>query len=265
MKSFLQYRAFLVTLTLAFAISACNLGKSPSENTQEPEPTPTPTPQVAPEVQGACFNPLFPVVTHATWTYKSKGGYTGDYSFTNTITEVREDGFTLNMQSEDTTSSQEWTCTPDGLAALSLGGGMAAGINVKGLKFDLVTSNVQGVILPKTISPGDQWPYSLDFEGTMELSGLSIDTTGTGTFTFNALGEESVTVPAGTFNAMKIHLDMTLDMQATFSGASTPATLTGSSDIWFAPNVGWVKSVSTGEIMGSVSNEIIELQEYSFP
>jgi DUF3108-like len=265
MLSFLPKRLFLVILTITFTISACNLGKSPGANSQVSEPTPTSTPQTAAEVQGACSNSLFPVITGATWTYKSKGGYTGDYRFKNTIAEVREDGFTLDTQIDDAATSQEWTCKPEGLAALSLGNGMAAGVNVKGLELDLTTNNIQGVILPKTISAGDQWPFSLDFEGTMELSGLSVDTTGTGTFSFNAIREESVKVPAGTFNAMKIHMDMTLDMQITFSGANTPATLTSSSDIWFAPNIGWVKSNTTGEIMGSATNEIIELQEYSFP
>jgi hypothetical protein len=130
---------------------------------------------------------------------------------------------------------------------------------------DLNTSNVQGVNLPKTVNAGYQWPYSLDFEGDMELSGTQAHALGAATFTFTAIGQESVTVPAGTFNAMKIHADMVLDMQLSLSGITTPVTFTSPTDLWFAPGVGWIKATSTGDLMGMSFNETIELQSYNIP
>ena len=83
--------------------------------------------------------------------------------------------------------------------------------------------------------------------------------------TFNAIGEENVTVPAGAFNAMKIHVEMIFDMQVTFSGINTPVKFTSSSDMWYAPDVGWVKSTGSGDIMGTSYDESIELQSYNIP
>jgi len=244
-------------------LQACTLNVPQSTATTVPTSTNTPVPTQEPG--NLCSNPLFPVKLGATWTYTGTGGTNGDYDFTDTITDVREDGFSLTSQFDDLTRTQEWTCKPEGLAALSFGGGPAGGIFTNGFQMDLNTSNVQGVNLPKTVNAGDQWPYSLDFEGDIQLSGTQAHAQGTATFTFTAVGQESVTVPAGTFDAMKIHTDMVLDMQLSLSGISTPVTFTSPTDLWFAPDVGWIKAVSTGELMGNSINETIELQSYNIP
>jgi len=262
MKHHLTKFATLIGLTLMLILQACNLSTPGGET---PVPIPTATTTQVQETQGLCANPLFPVKLGATWTYSGTGSTAGDYSFTDTITDVREDGFTLTSQFDDLTRTQEWACKPEGLAALTFGGGAAGGIFANGIQMDLNTSNVQGVNLPKTVNAGDQWPYSLDFEGDMQLSGTQANAQGTATFTFTAIGQESVTVPAGTFDAMKIHADMVLDMQLSLSGITTPVTFASPTDLWFASGVGWVKATSTGELMGSSFNETIELQSYNIP
>jgi hypothetical protein len=262
MKYHLTKFATLIGLTLMLILQACNLSTTAGET---PVPIPTATPTHVQEVEGQCANPLFPVKLGAIWTYTGTGSTAGDYGFTDTITDVRDDGFTLTSQFDDLTRTQEWTCKPEGLAALTFGGGAAGGIFANGMQMDLNTSNVQGVNLPKTINAGDQWPYSLDFEGDMEFSGTQANAQGTATFTFTAVGQESVTVPAGTFDAMKIHADMVLDMQLSLSGITTPVTFTSPTDLWFAPSVGWIKATSAGELMGMSFNETIELQSYNIP
>jgi len=258
-------RVTLTLLLVALLVQACNAGLPQPPNTQTLEPAPTQTARPQDGEQGLCSNPLYPVKTGATWTYNSTGSLSGDFSFTDTITALREDGFTLSSQINGVTLTQEWVCKPEGLASLTFGGGAAGGISTSGAKMDLTTSNVQGVILPKTISAGDQWPYSLDFEGDIELTGMTAETQGTAGFTFNALGEESVTVPAGTFNALKIHVDLRLDMEITYSGFTAPAVITIPSDVWYAPGVGWVKAASSGDIFGTAFDEAIELQSYNIP
>lgn len=268
MKFIVSQRLGAAIAVLVLATLACNFGKTPPTATQETALSPTQSTQAtqpANNDQGLCSNPLYPVKVGATWTYTSTGNLTGDHSFTDMITDVRDDGFTLTSQFDQLTKTQEWACKPEGLASLTFGGGAAAGISTSGVQMDLTTSNVQGVNLPKTINTGDQWPYSMDFKGTMDLNGTSVDAQGTATYTFNALGEESVTVPAGTFNAMKIHAEIVLDIQVTFSGIKTPVQFTSSSDMWYAPDVGWVKSTGSGDIMGTSYNESIELQSYNIP
>ncbi len=254
-----------MTLVLALVFVACAPAAPATPLSPTIEPAATETQQPQPEQQPLCSNPLYPVKTGATWTYSSTGGLSGNFSFTDTITEVREDGFTLESQFNGATVTQEWDCTPEGLASLTFGSGAAGGISTSGVQMDLTTTNVQGVIVPKTVSVDDQWPYSLDFAGNMEYSGNSVDTEGTARFTFNALGEESVTVPAGTFDAMKIHVDLELNMDVTYSGFKAPVVFTIPSDIWYVPDVGWVKASSSGDLFGLAYNENIELQYYSIP
>lgn len=255
-----------MTLLLTFVFVACAPAVPATPVSPTVEPTATETAQPQPEEeQVLCFNPLYPVKTGATWTYSSTGGLSGNFSFTDTITEVRDDGFTLESQFNGATLTQQWNCTPEGLASLTFGSGAAGGISTSGVQMDLTTTNVQGVIVPKTINVGDQWPYSLDFTGNMEYNDTTVDTEGTATFTFNAVGEESVTVPAGTFDAMKLHVDLELNMNVTYSGFKAPVVFTIPSDIWYVPDVGWVKASSSGDLFGLAYNENIELQYYSIP
>ena len=265
MRFNVNLRVLLALVLAALSLQACNLPnpQSPEPGPLEPTLTPTAEPQNA--GQNLCDNPLFPVKPDATWTYTSTGSVSGGYSFTDTISDVRENGFTLTSQMNGTDIPQEWVCTPEGLASLAFGGGVAAGISTLGIQMNLTTSNVQGVILPRTINPGDQWPYSLDFDGSMQYQGTSVDTQGSASLAFNAIGQESVAVPAGTFDAVKIHVDMTVDMQVSYSLFKTPVQFTSASDIWFAPNVGWVKATSAGEVLGNAYNETLELQSYNIP
>ena len=268
MKEKLAIRVAL-TLILALALGACaGLPQTAEPPTTEPlaiAPSATETAEPPTETAGLCANPLYPVKQGTTWTYQSTGGLSGDFSFTDTITDVREDGFTVTSHLNDLNLTQEWACKPEGLASLTFGSGVAGGISTSGVNMDLTTSNVQGVIVPKAVSVGDEWPYSLDFTGEMELEGASVDTKGTANFDFNALDEESVTVPAGTFNAVKLHVDLTLDMQFTYSNFTAPLVITIPSDIWYVPDIGWVKANSSGNIFGNAFNESIELQSYDIP
>jgi hypothetical protein len=158
-------------MLVALLMQACSgVQQPPVTETLAPTSTQTAEPQTVDT--GQCSNPLYPVKQGASWTYRSTGSLSGDFSFTDTITAVREDGFTLSSQVDETTLTQEWACKPEGLASLTFGSGAAGGISTSGVKMDLTSSNVQGVILPKTVNAGDQWPYSLDFEGNMEYSGI---------------------------------------------------------------------------------------------
>ncbi|GAB4420120.1 MAG: hypothetical protein Kow002_08290 [Anaerolineales bacterium] len=269
----MQQKGPAIALTIIMlTMFGCNLLTQQGTETQAPEAggAPFETVQTEPAQaenpdQGLCANPYYPVRPGATWTYTGTGSLASDYSFTDTITDVRTDGFTLTSQFDELTRTQEWACTPEGLASLTFGGGPAAGINVNEMQFDLTTSNVQGIILPQTINAGDQWSYSLDFEGTMDVTGASANATGTAHYDFTALGEESLTVPAGTFNAMKIKAVLTLNIKVSYAGTETPVSLTSTTDIWFVPGVGWVKAISTGQFMGQQTDDTIELQSYNIP
>ena len=107
----------------------------------------------------------------ATWSYASTGGPAGAYNFTDTITSVRPDGFTLSTQFDDLTRTQEWACQPEGMVALQLGGPSAATLSAQDMQLNLEVNNVSGVTFPSQINVGDQWQHSLDFDGNMTVAG----------------------------------------------------------------------------------------------
>jgi hypothetical protein len=74
-----------------------------------------------------------------------------------------------------------------------------------------------------------------------------------------------VTVPAGTFEALKVEVDVTLNIDASYEGITLPVSFTGKYTYWFAPNVGWVKSTGTGNVLGSSFTDTTELQSYNLP
>ena len=215
--------------------------------------------------QGLCTNVYYPVRQGAAWTYKSTGGPAGEYSFTDTITSVRENGFTLSTQIGDLTRTQEWTCTAEGLAALQLGGAPAAMLNSQNIQLNLDINNATGVTFPSQIKPGDQWQQTMNVTGNVTMMNEEADATGNAQMNFSAIGNESVTVPAGTFDALKVEVHVTLNVDATYEGITLPVSFSGEYTYWFAPGVGWVKSSGTGNVLGSSFSDTTELQSYSIP
>jgi hypothetical protein len=215
--------------------------------------------------QGLCTTLYYPVRQGATWTYKSTGGPAGEYSFTDTIIAVRESGFTLSTQIGDLTRTQEWTCTAEGLAALQLGGAPAAMLNSQNIQLNLDISNATGVTFPSQINPGNQWQQTMDVTGNVTMMNEEADATGNAQMNFSAIGNESVTVPAGIFDALKVEVNVTLNVDATYEGIRLPVSFSGAYTYWFAPNVGWVKSSGTGNVLGSSFTDTTELQSYNIP
>jgi hypothetical protein len=241
------------------------------------EPLQTDTPEAATEPpdtstdgmpvtgEGICANTYYPVRQGATWSYKSTGGPAGEYSFTDTITSVREDGFTLSTQIAGLTRTQEWRCQPEGLVALQFGGAPAAMLQAQNVQLTLEVSNVSGVTFPSQINAGDQWQHNLDLQGTLAVAGEEGTATGNAQTSFTAVGNESVTVPAGTFDALRIQVDTTLNLNASYQGLTVHVTFTSSYTYWFAQGVGWVRNSGTGSAAGTSFSETTELQSYSIP
>ena len=268
-------------LLMIIFLAACSSPAAPSPTeiqvieTQAPQATstelatePPATSEASPTSAvraGLCANTYYPVHEGSTWSYKSTGGPTGEYSFTDTITAVRADGFTLSSQFGSLTRTQEWACKPEGLVALQLGGPSAATLSSENMQLNLEVNNVSGVTFPNTINVGDQWQHNLDFEGKMTVANQEGSATGNALTSFHALGNESVTVPAGTFDALKIQVDTTLDFNVSIQGVFVPVKFSGSYNYWFVKDVGWVKASGTGSISGTSFSETIELQSYNIP
>src|ERR1051325_3208962 len=183
--------------------------------------------------QGLCNNAYYPVRQGAMWSYKSTGGPAGEYSFTDTITSVRADGFTLSTQMSSLTRNQEWSCKPEGLVALQFGGAPAAMLNAQNIHLELNANNGNGVTFPSQINAGDQWQQTIDVDGNVKVANQEATAKGTAQMNFHALGNESVTVPAGAFDSLKIQVDTTLSVSANYEGLSLPVKFSGTYTYWF--------------------------------
>lgn len=236
---------------------------APSEATAMPTESATSEPDAG---GGLCDNPYYPTAPGSTWTYSDSGGPTGPFTFSNSIADRQSDGFTLSLQYYSLTVTQQWACKADGLTALQYSGGPSGVVSTTQSTAQFETVEASGVTLPASLEPGDQWQQSYKIQGSQTMAeGQEATSEGNVTYNFQALGMETVSVPAGTFEAMKIQNDMSMAIMVTVSGVTAPTTLTGTTTSWYAPGIGWVKSASTSQISGGQINERIELVEYQLP
>jgi len=260
-------------VALALVVSACG-GQAPSGGTggetgaggetgvSEPAAT-TEAPIVA---VGACANPYFPAVNGATWTYAVTGGIQ-DFSYTDTITNAGPDGFTISSTFDlegGLTRAQSWGCQAEGLVALEYTGGPEAVLATEGLNAQFNTTGVSGVTIPANLSVGSSWTQTLNIEGDMVIGeGMTGSATGSVSIAANAVGTESVSTTAGTFDAIKVEIQQNFNVTANLSEVSMPVTFTGVTTAWYAPGVGMVRSLISEDLMGSTIT--VELQSYTIP
>ncbi len=250
---------------IALTISSCGGSSDSIELTPETAEAETAAADLD-MITGECANPYFPVLVNANWTYDTSGSELEPYSFTSTVSEVFPDRFTLTHQFDDLTLTQQWECKPEGLVALELGGGTAASLVTGDTELKLETSNISGVTFPRAISTGDEWTHSMDVSGEIELGdGMFGTMEGRATTNFQAVGMENVEVPAGSFEALLVATEFTLDMTVTVEGTSIPVVFTSTGSSWHVPNIGWVKQTSETTIFEVPTTDTIELAAYSIP
>jgi hypothetical protein len=260
----------LLTLLQACASSTETQPPPPQAETTAPEnaapqgvteEAPPPATDAPSSGTGQCANPYYPVREGATWSYQGTSSLTEPYTFTDTISSVRADGFTLTTEFDGLTRTQEWACKPEGILAIEMGGGLTTSQT----NLTVETQSASGVTFPAEIEAGDTWSHSIQFTGTMDIAGQSGEAEGSTQSDFTALGVESVAVPAGTFEAMKVQVQTTFEATVNFQGLSIPVTLTTTTISWYAEGVGWLKSDSSGDFMGQAYTDTIELGSYSLP
>lgn len=260
---------FFASIVLLASMLACNLGvpaPTDSDAAQTPE---TGNPQTGPVTEAAtenvpavsaCDNPYLPIIAGATWNYNLTGPEND--TFTRSILAVNADGFTeQDVFGVGVTREGEWKCENGNLVALNPSGGGSASIEAEGVKVDFQTTALEGVTLPASIQAGDSWSQSLTLEGTQTINGTAYPASNQLTSTCTAIGIESITVIAGTFDAMRIDCQTTMNLSMDMGGTPIQNTLNLNASNWYAQKVGLVKSVSTGSGLDSV----IELTSFNIP
>ena len=213
-----------------------------------------------------CTNPYYPVAVGVTWQYAGSNASISDFSFVRSITAVYEEGFIdQDVFDGGTTRTGTWTCDAGALTALSQGGVATVNVPTNPSTATLIADSTEsdGVTLPATLTPGESWNQAVKIAGTMKISEqISAKASNDTQYTCTAVDLESVSVPAGTFDAMKVTCDYVMNIEVEIEATGPVSTkFTSTSTMWYVEGVGLVKI----EDQGDIGLTTIELQSYTIP
>jgi hypothetical protein len=253
-------RRLLSILSIVLSMLACSLPGRAIPAAAEPTSSPSGAPSSS-SAGGACDNPLYPVAVGVTWSYSTTSTVLGD--FTRSILAVTANGFTdQDVFSGGITRTGEWNCDHGALITLQPDAGPSGVVQANNITAEFHTTDMSGVTLPATVDAGTSWTQNFTIEGVESIGGQDIPAKNETAYSCTGGGTESVTVPAGTFDAVRMNCTTDMTITVTMNGVDVPTAITNTSTLWYAPGIGLVKSdnvISTGE------NRTIELTAYTIP
>ena len=183
---------------------------------------------------GSCDQPYFPVHSGATWTYTTALSTNKTSKHTVTIENVTASGFTQHQVFGATSNALDvrtnWTCAANGLTSSQTDDNT---VSTRSTQVNAKVIRQSGVVIPANLGVGSTWIFSQ--LSSMKMGGQTLEIPSEASF--KAVGEERVTVAAGTFTALKIMGITKITM--TGMGARTTTTTA-----WYARGVGMVKTVT---------------------
>lgn len=267
-------RPILASVILALSMLACNFGQNAAPtatqttgknatqavSTAQTEVTGAPTTAPTEAPVSACENPYLPPIVGATWNYKITGPTSDTYK--HTVLSVEMDSFTeQDVFGVGVTRQGKWTCENGNLIALSPPSGSSGTVQAQNVQVNLETKEHSGITLPAKINPGDTWSQKLLLEGTETINGTQLPAKNEFSNDCTAKGVESVTVEAGTFDAMRVECKTVMHLTITVGGSDTGATFNLTATNWYAKDIGMIKNVTTGMGLDSTT----ELVSYDIP
>jgi hypothetical protein len=245
----------IVTLILSMLVlTSCNLPEKQAIKPETPSVlndmivnTPTPAPSL-------CDNLYFPNSIGDTWDYSGNTSVTGAYTRTDTISNSSEQSFTVQSNVSGNTVAVDFSCSEAGLTAVNpiqqYMGAILTSLNAQ-VNINLVSNS--GITLPKKISPGDSWQQIAEWDASAQDFSMN----GRFVIEYTAVGFETVTVPSGTFDALRV--DTTIRIEV-----SDFRILYGTFEIttWMAPNVGIVKNQGSSNVPNMNFTESMELSRF---
>ena len=245
-------QALTSSLFLSLFLAACGGGNpGGTQNTNQP---PAPPPAVT--VSGNCANPYYPVssTTRREYEVTYMGGDMKPVSYTESYSDITPEAFKqVTSLAGGSTITHAWKCAGEGLAALDYAQLNFGNQSQGGMKMDIDTINAEGVMIPAAANwrVGHKWKTRFDLSGKIESPGAPApgDMKSTVLLDHEIVGEEAVTVAAGTFNAFKVVTKLTQTGTMNMGGGSGPSTMNIplntalTMTLYHARDVGLVKSV----------------------
>jgi hypothetical protein len=215
---------------------------------------------------GACSNAWLPVVAGAIWTY----GLTGPANMTIIVSmlAVRTAGFTEQTVFQitgipDMTHSGDWKCDQGALTDLDP---LNSTFGDPTAKTTYQTTSMVGPSLPAHAKAGDSWKQAYTVDITSVAGTITVLGRDSVSQSCTAIGMESVTVAAGTFNAMHVNCTTSTSTIINTQNQSVPIVTASQADKWYAANVGLVKSDDQGSVgQGKTNSSVLALTAYTIP
>ncbi len=207
-------------------------------------------------VSGACVNAYYPATPTLKRTYKTSfaGNSLSPSTYTESFKNFTSDGYTYRMNFEPRESAKAGgealtleggiKCSPQGLMLMeyaNLQAGNAMNVKVKTTKAEGVTYPVES-----EWKVGKKWNMKYDVEMQFDqklMPQMKVNPQGTYEMDWEIVGQEAVTVPAGTFDALKVILTFKNNISMSMGGVKIPSGAAFQSTVWVAKDVGMVKTV----------------------
>lgn len=254
--------AFLVCLCLLVSLAGCRRGEAPpATNNAGTANANAPATQSSGETK--CGVPYYPVRAGLEKEYRVT--YERDAApaaaYTESYASIKPDSFTLRYRFPEITVNTGWNCSPEGMVALEYGR-LDSARQQSGFKMETVGRTGLTVPAAERWREGEEWRSS--YEIRAEIAGpQGPGGRGSGTIeiTNRVVGREQVTVPAGTYDALKVESTMAMKLTVRVGQMTVPTNTSARNTSWFAENVGMVKSVSApGDFPGSTT-ELVSIKQ----
>lgn len=248
-------------------LTYCNL---PNRESTEVVVTPTTTPQmtITPTADltttspstptraiTLCDHPYQPSNVGDTWVYAGSSSTRAVSTRTDRVIKSSETAFTIKSELPGVDYTVDYTCTAQGLVADNpvqqyLGALLAS--PSQQLEVKLISAS--GISLPAEIKPGDTWQQVAEVDA--KIRGTSAN--GWLVYDYKAVGFETVTVPFGTFEALRVVADIRIEVTP-FRILAGTFTVTS----WLVEDIGMVKSEGTSDVPGVDFSGTLELTEFT--
>ncbi|MFA6447376.1 MAG: hypothetical protein WCW31_03935 [Patescibacteria group bacterium] len=237
----MRYKYLILTPLIFAALTLVGAGCGPKASVSTNE-TGGPSTTASDE----CGNPYYPFKSGMAITYHESSTNKAVESSDYTIRTVKVVGTTATIRAElgdGATADMTADCASGSVA---LKGSSSLGAAAEGTTFKTTVISSEGTSMPADVKAGSTWNHSetiqMDLEGGAAAGLGSIKMTTTEKS--RAISEESVTVPAGTFKAIKVEVKRTTTSAAKIG--NIPAT-TQTTTEWWVKGIGMVKSVTVGQ------------------
>ncbi len=244
-----------VILLSILALTACNLPERQISGVATPTTPSITIPAPSPTPVSVCANPYFPSTLGDTWEYSGNNTALGTYTRTDTVSQSSADAFRVDSTLAGISYSVNYSCSSAGLTASDPVQQYAgAFLSDPNAPLNVKLSSVSGITLPAKITPGDTWQQTADFSATSP----QLNASGTIAIDYAAVGYENVTVPYGTFDALRV--DVTIRILVTplkiEAGSYTAST-------WLVQDIGMVKSEGTSHVTGIDFSDSMQLARFT--